>query len=247
MPLTAAGSIPLVDAIGPTRPSGLAPATVDPGFRNASLRSWNVNMQRQLAGDMAMTVGYIGSRGRHLRISRNINQPVAGVRPFAFVRRRARFCLARRSATSRRWRAAGSRATTRCGCRSRSACRAGCSSMRRTPGRNRSIPTRSIHRVSLCRTATTSPNQYGPSDFDARHRFVRERDVCVAVHWPRPDARLADRRRSSRSQSGNPVNIVTSNAASTECQTRSVPMSPVRFAIIGVSGSVVRSVGIRGR
>jgi hypothetical protein len=32
---------------------------------------------------MAVTVGYLGSHGSHLRISRNINQPVNGVRPFA--------------------------------------------------------------------------------------------------------------------------------------------------------------------
>ena len=34
---------------------------------------------------MAATVGYLGSHGRDLRISRNINQPVNGVRPFAAV------------------------------------------------------------------------------------------------------------------------------------------------------------------
>jgi hypothetical protein len=80
--LTATGPIPLSNAIDTARPAGLAPSTIDPGFRNASVRSWNVNLQRQFAGDMAMTVGYLGSRGRDLRISRNLNQPVAGVRPF---------------------------------------------------------------------------------------------------------------------------------------------------------------------
>ena len=72
-------------AIETTRPVGLAPTTVDPGFRNASLQSWNVNLQRQIAPKMAVTVGYLGSRGTNLRISRNINQPVDGVRPFAAV------------------------------------------------------------------------------------------------------------------------------------------------------------------
>src|SRR6185295_12971008 len=72
-PLTASGSIPLVNAIDAVRPAGLAPITVDPRFRNASMESWNVNLQRQLAGDWAATVGYSGSRGRNLRISRNIN------------------------------------------------------------------------------------------------------------------------------------------------------------------------------
>ena len=46
------------------------------------MQSWNVNVQRQLARELAVTVGYSGSRGTNLRISRNINQPVNGVRPF---------------------------------------------------------------------------------------------------------------------------------------------------------------------
>src|SRR5262249_14785414 len=80
---TAAGSISVATALTITQPAGLAPATVDPEFRNASLRSWNVNLQRQLGRDLAATVGYFGSHGKDLRISRNINQPVNGVRPFS--------------------------------------------------------------------------------------------------------------------------------------------------------------------
>jgi hypothetical protein len=77
-PLTATGSVPLRTAVAATQPVRLAPVTIDPDFQNASLRSWNVNVQRQLGGDLAAMVGYFGSRGRHLRIARNINQPVNG-------------------------------------------------------------------------------------------------------------------------------------------------------------------------
>ena len=85
IPLTASGSIALADAVATTQPIGLAPVTVDPRFRNSSLRSWNVNVQRQLARDLAAMVGYFGSSGKNLRISRNINQAVEGVRPFPVV------------------------------------------------------------------------------------------------------------------------------------------------------------------
>ena len=57
-PLTATGAIPLSAAVSLTQPIGLAPATVDPNYRNASLRSWNVNVQRELAG----------RSGRHARL-----------------------------------------------------------------------------------------------------------------------------------------------------------------------------------
>ena len=62
-PLTATGSIPLSGAVSLTQPIDLAPVTVDPQLRNASLRSWNVNVQRQIAGDLAATVTYLGSHG----------------------------------------------------------------------------------------------------------------------------------------------------------------------------------------
>ncbi|HEX4682748.1 MAG TPA: TonB-dependent receptor, partial [Gemmatimonadaceae bacterium] len=84
-PLTATGTIPLDSAIRTTRPAGLAPATVDPLFRNASMQTWNLNVQRQLARELAVTMGYSGSHGSNLRISRNLNQPVDGVRPYASV------------------------------------------------------------------------------------------------------------------------------------------------------------------
>jgi len=81
-PLTATGAIPLGAAVSLTQPIGLAPSTVDPNYRNASLRSWNANVQRELGANLAATLAYFGGRGRNLRIARNINQPVDGVRPF---------------------------------------------------------------------------------------------------------------------------------------------------------------------
>ena len=63
VPLTATGTIPLVSAVDAAAPAGLAPSTTDQGFRNASMQSWNVNVQRQLAGDLAVTLGYLGSHG----------------------------------------------------------------------------------------------------------------------------------------------------------------------------------------
>ena len=84
MPLTAAG----VDSSGQRDrrrrgpPGSRRPPPIR-DYRNASVQSWNVNLQRQLARELAVTVGYLGSHGSNLRISRNINQPVNGVRPFA--------------------------------------------------------------------------------------------------------------------------------------------------------------------
>jgi hypothetical protein len=81
-PLTFTGPIRLNNAIALARMAGLAPLTVDHGFDNANLQSWNLNVQHELTPNLALTVGYFGSKGSHLTIRRNINQPVNGVRPY---------------------------------------------------------------------------------------------------------------------------------------------------------------------
>jgi hypothetical protein len=62
--------------------SGLSPIVVDPNFKNSYIESYNLNIQQQLSKNLSMMVGYFGSEGRHLRTRVNLNQFVAGVRPF---------------------------------------------------------------------------------------------------------------------------------------------------------------------
>jgi len=69
-----AGSIRLDNAITVAGPAGLAPNSVDAGFRNPTIQTWNVNVQREFFRNMTFTVGYFGSKGEHLRIARNVNQ-----------------------------------------------------------------------------------------------------------------------------------------------------------------------------
>jgi len=81
-PLVFTGSIRLDNAISLAQAAGLAPATVDQGFENAYVESWNFNVQRELTPNSAVMVGYFGSKGTHLILRRNINQPINGVRPY---------------------------------------------------------------------------------------------------------------------------------------------------------------------
>src|SRR5258705_4331551 len=82
VPLTFTGTIRLDNAIDVAGATGLAPQTVGHGFANSYVQSWNVNVQHQLAPNLAMMFGYFGSKGTHLITRRNINQPVSGVRPY---------------------------------------------------------------------------------------------------------------------------------------------------------------------
>jgi hypothetical protein len=81
-PLTFTGPIRLDNALAVAGPAGLAPSSVDAGFRNPRIQTWNLNVQRELSKNFGLMVGYFGSKGDHLRISRNINQFVGGLRPY---------------------------------------------------------------------------------------------------------------------------------------------------------------------
>ena len=83
---TAASNIRLDNAIsGAGGTASIAPSTTNPNFEPARMQTWNVNVERELAGTGVM-VGYFGSSGDRQRISLNINQfttPGGTVRPFA--------------------------------------------------------------------------------------------------------------------------------------------------------------------
>ncbi len=210
-PVTASGAITLGDALAATSPTRLAPFTVDPDFRNAVLQSWNANFQRELAAGMAVSVGYFGSRGRNLRLSRNLNQPVNGVLPFpalsadspilpgamlgnitvvessGFSKYNALWV----SATSNRPRGLQLEASYTL---------------------SKSLDTNSLNSSGFAvQDSYDIPGQYGLSDFDARHRFLLSASYQLPFErseWVRGWQLSA----IVQSQSGNPVNLVTSNS-----------------------------------
>lgn len=54
--------------------STVSPSSSDPEFDNAYVQSWNLNVQREIGQGLGVTVGYFGSKGTHLRLTRNLNQ-----------------------------------------------------------------------------------------------------------------------------------------------------------------------------
>jgi hypothetical protein len=211
-PLTAAGAIPITAAIDTTRAAGLSPATVDPEFRNAVLHSWNVNLQQQLTGDIAAMVGYFGSHGSNLRISRNINQPVAGIRPFPSLSPASPILPGEplgniTEVTSRgfsSYHALVMSATKRL---SDGLQFAGSYTW------SKSLDTNSLNSSGFAvQDSYDIASQYGLSDFDARHRFVISATYVVPFTG-HPLVRGWELSAIVQSQSGNPVNIVTSNSS----------------------------------
>ncbi len=85
IPLAFSGPITFANAISLGRPAGLAPQSIAHDFENSYLQSWNFNVQRELFRNLALLVGYFGSKGTHLISRRNLNQPINGVRPFLIL------------------------------------------------------------------------------------------------------------------------------------------------------------------
>jgi hypothetical protein len=211
-PVTATGSIPLTGASDATRPAGLAPATIDPRFRNASMQSWNANVQQQLARQLAVTVGYAGSRGTDLRISRNINQPVNGVPPFPAVASSSPIAAGTPLGTITQVESSGF-----------STYHAAWVALTKRLSRglqfdtsytwSKSRDTNSLNSLGFgVQNGYDIPGQYGLSDFDARHRFVFSAIYALPFtgHVLTRGWQIAA---IVQSQSGNPVNIVTSNSS----------------------------------
>jgi len=167
-------------------------------------------VQHQLTPSFAVMVGYFGSKGTHLRISRNINQPVNGVRPF--VRLSASSPIAPNtllgnitqieSTSNSSYNALWATATKR---------------LSRNFQFNASYTwSKSIDYNSLNSQGVVVQDSYnlrgdrGLSDYDARHRFV----ISGLYELPWRGNRLVEGWQLGtiiQLQSGNPINILAGN------------------------------------
>jgi hypothetical protein len=214
IPLAVTGTIGFENAIDLAQAAGLAPTTVDHGFDNAYLQSWNLNVQRDVLPGLAVMAGYFGSKGTHLILRRNINQPIDGVRPYPAV-----------SASSEILPNAPLGNITQAESTGNSSYNALWISASKPLARGLQINasytlSKSLDYNSLSSQGIVVQNSYdlrgdrGLSDFDARHRFVAR----AIYDLPFQRNRLVKGWQLAtvvQMQSGNPVNIVTSNSTVT--------------------------------
>jgi hypothetical protein len=212
-PLSFTGPIRLDNAINLATTAGNSLFTIDHNYTNAYVQSWNLNVQHELLPDLALMVGYFGSKGTHLRLSRNINQPINGVRPFP-----------RLSLSSPLLPGATLGNITEVEGTGNSSYNALWATVTRRFSRGLQLNasytwSKSIDYNSLSSppTVVTVQNSYdvradrGLSDFDARHRLV----VSAIYELPFKGNRIKEGWQLAtivQAQSGNPVNIVTSSS-----------------------------------
>lgn len=74
--------IPLNNLFNDAAAAGISITAVQPNYHNAYTQDFNLNVQQEVAGGLVFSIGYYGSVGRHLRQITNLNQPnTANVRP----------------------------------------------------------------------------------------------------------------------------------------------------------------------
>jgi hypothetical protein len=210
IPLTVSGAIQLDNAINVADPAGLTPVSIDHDFENAYVQSWNLNVQRQIF-NTALMVGYLGSKGTHLITRRNINQFVNGVRPFPAL-----------SSASPILPGAALGNITEVGSSGNSSYNALWFTATRRLSKGWQFDasytwSKSIDYTSfstggiLVQNSYDLPGERGVSDFDARHRFV----LRSIYELPFDGNELVSGWQVAvmvQSQSGNPVNVVTTNS-----------------------------------
>ncbi|HKV25265.1 MAG TPA: TonB-dependent receptor [Candidatus Acidoferrum sp.] len=53
----------------------LGPTAIAPNFKNMYAQDWNLGVQRQITSTLGVSVTYVGTKGTHLQLTQNINQP----------------------------------------------------------------------------------------------------------------------------------------------------------------------------
>jgi hypothetical protein len=233
--------------------SSLAPSAVNPNYKNAYLESYNLNYQQDLGAGTALQLGYVGSGGRHLRVTRNLNQylypnGVTPVRPYPTVSTASLINpgsslgnisyidYSSMSNYNALW------LTVRKSMR-------GGLQLNSTYTYSKSMDENSQSGIGFQDSRNPSDN-YGLSDFDVRHHFVFSGTWTVPLHGNRLKEGwlLAN---ITQVQGGNPMNVVTTStypgSSGSVRPTLLGPYSTGRGAYVGrnvayIQGSVCTTV-----
>jgi hypothetical protein len=196
--------------------SSVAPNTINPNFDDPFVQSWNFNIQQEITPSLGLMAGYFGSKGTHLRILLNLNQQgAAPVKPFTAL-----------SAASPILPGVALGNITEQDSSGFSNYNAFWLTLNKRVSRGLQFNTSYTYSKSLdtnSLSSVTNPsvqdsfnirNDYGPSDFDARHRVV----FSGLYDLPFKRNRLVEGWETGiifQAQSGNPLTIITNNAGFT--------------------------------
>jgi len=207
---TATSNVKLASALTGAGAASLAPSFTDPNFLPGRMQTWNVNVERQIAGTGVM-IGYFGSHGDRQRIPINFNQfvtpGITTVRPFNNLSATSPILPGAAlgnitEQTSLGWSDYKGLWITANHRLNHGVQIAGSYTL------SKSTDTNSYDGTTTAQDSTNLAGSVGPSDFDVRHRV----SVNLSYDLPFKGNRLAEGWQLvivEQAQTGNPLNIVT--------------------------------------
>jgi hypothetical protein len=78
VPIAASSATNAITAENPSAAivgTSLGPTAINVNFDNMYAQDWNLSVQRQITADLGIEVAYVGVKGTHLQLTQNINQP----------------------------------------------------------------------------------------------------------------------------------------------------------------------------
>jgi hypothetical protein len=212
------GTIPITNVAGSISPTALGTVNaINPNFRYPYVQSWNVNVQHELMRNLGMMIGYFGSKGTHLRDAVNINQrPAAslttpGPRPFPQL---SPTSLIRANATLSNIQEIDSGANSNYNALWATITKQMSHGLQFLASYtwSHSFDYNSLSSQNIIMQDSFNPRtNYGPSDFDVRHRFT----LSGIYELPfKKDRRLLGGWQAAtifQVQTGNPFTIITGN------------------------------------
>jgi hypothetical protein len=195
----------------------VAPRSITQNYKDAYVQDWNFNVQQEMAGGLGVMLGYFGSKGTHLNIVANMNQTINGVKPYPvlsasspiFPSKALSNILLEESVANSSYNGLWLTVTKRL---SKGLQLNGSYTYSKSlddNSRNNNITTSFIPQNSY-----DIRNEWGPSDYDARHRF----SMNGIYDLPFKGNKLVEGWEITtvvQLQTGNPLNFHTSNAAFT--------------------------------
>jgi len=195
--------------------AGLSPAGIDTNFKNGYVQSWNLNLQHSFTPTLGTMIGYFGSKGTNLNLAINQNQKLpGGTRPFAQLSPSSPI-LPGTTLSNITENISGGNSTYNAlwvtGTKHLSHGLQFDASY--TWSKSLDYNSRNFQGLTV-QNSLDPQGDYGPSDFDARHRFV----ISSLYELPFKGHRVTEGWRLSgilQLQSGNPLNITVANSTLT--------------------------------
>ncbi len=207
----AAVTIPLASLYTSAGAAGIGITGVQRNLRNAYTETFNFNVQQELPFGLVGSIGYYGSVGKHLRTPLNVNQPnAAGVRPFTAIAAGSPVSPGANisGVNINQVSSIGMSNYNAMWVTARKAFRNGLN-FNSNYNYSKSLDTGSLSGTVL-QDATRPYLNYGPSDFDVRHRI----SLNAIYLLPFKGNRLIEGWQLSgitQWQTGNPLNITTTS------------------------------------